>query len=143
MFYGEEETSLRIHSLDKNLSNVYKYLVRTVIAASLVAVALHLKHNLDMQTYANKVSTQLEKEGGRAVVGKDGSLTIMMDGKIQDVIPADDRRATGKDSSSIKPEGLELPKRYLRLALANLLNPSYQRKDFKFYVEVVKPDLKN
>ena len=47
-----------------------------------------------MQQYASEVSKKIEKEGGRAVVGKDDTVTIYMDGKVQEIIPKEDRRIT-------------------------------------------------
>jgi hypothetical protein len=38
------------------------------------------------------VSRKIEKSGGVAVVNADESVSIIMDGNVQEVIPADDRR---------------------------------------------------
>ena len=47
------------------------------------------------------MSKKLVKEGGKAVVGDDGSLTIYMDGKVQEVIPNEDRRIVNKEIDNI------------------------------------------
>jgi rRNA processing protein Krr1/Pno1 len=40
-----------------------------------------------MREFAHKVSTKIEKEGAQVILNeKDNSVTIMMDGKVQDVI---------------------------------------------------------
>ena len=39
-----------------------------------------------MQKFAEKVSVRLEKHGGMAVVNNDNSVTILMDGKVQEII---------------------------------------------------------
>jgi len=39
-----------------------------------------------MRDYANAVSLKIEKTGGEAVVNPDMSVSIIMDGKVQQVI---------------------------------------------------------
>ena len=51
------------------------------------ALAWHFKQRYDMRHFADKVSTRLEKQGGAAVLNEDdSSVTIYMDGKVQEVI---------------------------------------------------------
>lgn len=45
-----------------------------------------------MRVWGYEVSKKLEKSGGAAQINDDNSVSIIMDGKVQEVIPADDRR---------------------------------------------------
>ena len=45
-----------------------------------------------MKDYAYAVSTKVEKSGGAVVINQDNSVSILMDGKIQEVIAVDDRK---------------------------------------------------
>jgi hypothetical protein len=71
--------------MDARLSFVYKWLVRAVSGALSVALFLHLRQTYQMRNYANQVVQRIEKEGGQVVVD-DNIMTIMMDGKVQEVI---------------------------------------------------------
>lgn len=84
-FYGEEETSARVWKIDHRLSIAYKYLLRSVMLALSIALFLHVRRRYQMRYYASQVVKRIEKEGGKVVVD-DEKLTIMMDGKVQDVI---------------------------------------------------------
>ena len=85
-FYAEEETSERIWWFDNFMDKLYKVLSRSFAIGICVAVYLHFKQQYDMQKFAEKVSVRLEKHGGMAVVNNDNSVTILMDGKVQEVI---------------------------------------------------------
>jgi hypothetical protein len=81
-FYAAEETSNRIWKIDAFLNLIYKWLVRSVLLASAIAMAMHIKHKKDMRSAATAVSTRIEKEGVKATLDKDGAVVIKMDGKI-------------------------------------------------------------
>ena len=55
-----------------------------------------------MYLYTQEVSKKIEKEGGQAVVGENDSVTIYMDGKVQEVIPKEDRRIVNKQLDGFK-----------------------------------------
>ena len=82
---------MRVWKADSALTFVYKWLVRGVIAAMSAALVLHVHHRYQMRYYAGRVVQRVEKEGGRVVVS-DNKLTILMDGKVQEVISADEQR---------------------------------------------------
>ena len=71
-----------------------------------------------MHQYANEVSKKIEREGGRAVVGEDDSVTIYMDGKVQEVIPKDDRRVQNQDVESVKKN--DMARQHLRSLISIL-----------------------
>ena len=81
-FYAAEETSERPYKIEKFLEKLYRYALIFGVCFGSVALYLHLKQHRDMHQYANEVSKKIEKEGGRAVVGEDDSVTIYMDGKV-------------------------------------------------------------
>jgi len=58
---------------------------------SCVSIALyrHLKQQKEMREYAKQVSQKLEKTGGAAILNEDNSVSIIMDGKVQVVLPGD------------------------------------------------------
>lgn len=45
-----------------------------------------------MTEYAKEVSRKVQKTGGQAIINADKSVTIIMDGNVQEVIPVEDRR---------------------------------------------------
>ena len=54
-----------------------------------------------MRDYANSVSLKVEKTGGEAVVNSDMSVSIIMDGKIQQVIKVQDLKLVNNDHQLI------------------------------------------
>ena len=81
-FYAAEETSERAYKLERLLNRIYRVLVWLFASSVFVFVTMHAKQHYELQTYASDVSKKISKEGGKAVVGDDGSLTIYMDGKV-------------------------------------------------------------
>ena len=100
-FYAAEETSERAYRLEALLNRIYSVLKWIFASAAVVFVSMHAKQRYELVTYANDVSKKLVKEGGKAVVGDDGSLTIYMDGKVQEIIPNEDRRIANKEIGNI------------------------------------------
>ena len=95
-FYAEEETSERMYRIESHLERVYRVLKWLFLSAGSIILILHLKQRREMYQYASDVSKMIEKEGGEAVIGEDDSVTIYMDGKVQEVIPKEDRRIINK-----------------------------------------------
>jgi len=71
-----------------------------------------------MKQYANEVSKKIEREGGLAVVGEDDSVTIYMDGKVQEVISKDDRRVANNDVEGVKKN--DMARQHLRSLISIL-----------------------
>ena len=99
-FYAAEETSERIWRIDDRLNKIYSWLVRSVLLAFTVALTLHIKQRRDMREAASAVSTRIEKEGAKAFVDEEGAVVIKMDGKVQKVLPASERRLSNSQSPS-------------------------------------------
>ena len=81
-FYAAEETSERTYRLEKFLNNIYRVLKWIFASSFVVFISMHAKQLYELHTYASDVSKVIQKEGGKAVVSDDGSLTIYMDGKV-------------------------------------------------------------
>ena len=60
-FYAEEETSERIWRLDAFMDRLYKIISRSAMVGVLVALGLHIKQRVELDTYAAKVSQRIEK----------------------------------------------------------------------------------
>ena len=71
-----------------------------------------------MKQYANEVSKKIEREGGLAVVGEDDSVTIYMDGKVQEVISKDDCRVANNDVEGVKKN--DMARQHLRSLISIL-----------------------
>lgn len=102
-----------------------------MLGACTVALGLHIKQRYEMRHYASKVVQRIEKEGGKVLVEGD-RLTILMDGKVQEVLSANDR------------EGLEhavAPKKHLQSAIMGVM--AGEKTEFKFYKTVIKQELKD
>ena len=105
-FYAAEETSERAYKLERLLNRIYRVLVWLFASSVFVFVTMHAKQHYELKTFASDVSKKINKQGGKAVVGDDGSLTIYMDGKVQEVIPKEDRRIANKDIDGIQKNQL-------------------------------------
>lgn len=135
-FYAEEETSLRVYKLDAALNTIYKFFKLAVLIFVSIAGYRHYVMHRDMKKWARAVSTKIEKTGGAAVINEDRSVSIIMDGKVQEVIHADDRRLSN-DSSILKNNQ---PRQHLRIVVTKLLE-GRDIKDYHFYKEVIKPEI--
>ena len=135
LFYGEEETSVRVWQVDDTLNFVYKWLLRAAIAAMSTALFLHVHHRYQMRYYAGQVVQRIHKEGGRVVI-EDDKLTILMDGKVQEVITADEPRQINTLQQLIAP------RQHLKQAINELMKDG-PKKDFTFYARVIKAELKD
>ena len=63
---------------------VLKFIVGTCVS---IALFRHLKQQKEMRDFARSVSLKIEKSGGAVVVNQDNSVSIIMDGKVQVVLP--------------------------------------------------------
>ena len=95
LFYAEEETSERVWATDAFFNRIHFLAVRALAFGAVCGLAFHIKQLHDARKYAREISGKVYKEGGEAILGKDNSVTILMDGQIQEIIQADDRRLLG------------------------------------------------
>ena len=117
-FYGEEETSQRVWNTDRNLNWLYSFLKMVFLLGGSVILFRTVKQQTEMRVYADKVAKRVEGTGGRAIVNADKSVQIIMDGKVQEVIPSDDRRISNQETT-LHSEGMA--RQHLRLAITHLV----------------------
>jgi len=91
-----------------------------------------------MRVWGYQVSKKLEKTGGEAIINEDMSVSIIMDGKVQEVIPADDRRMQN-DNKIVKNAQ---PRQHLRLMITKLVEKR-DVTDYNFYTKTLKPLIKD
>ena len=138
-FYAEEETSERTYRIESFLERLYRTLLWAGLCFGSIAIFLHVRQHRAMHLYANEVSKKIEKEGGRAVVGEDDSVTIYMDGKVQEIIPKDDRRIVNNQVDSIKRN--DIVRQHLRELIAILYQSGKGRREYQYYADIIKPEL--
>ena len=151
-FYAAEERSERIWRIDERLNTMYKYLVRFVVTASCVAIGLHLKSKKDMRSAAQQVVVEIDKEGAKATVDGQGAVVIYMDGKVQQVLPPDEKRIddsqASQSSASRSPDKIakgNLLARHIAKQIQLLMamkGTDNGRRDFEYYASMMKPELK-
>ena len=74
-------------------------------------------------------------------MGKDDTVTIYMDGKVQEVIPKDDRRITNNEVEGIKRN--DMARQHLRQLITLLYQTQGKgRREFQYYAEAIKPELR-
>lgn len=73
------------------LNRVYNFLKFFLGSLALIALYRHLKQQKEMREYAKQVSQKLEKTGGAAILNEDNSVSIIMDGKVQVVLPSEQK----------------------------------------------------
>ena len=65
-----------------------------------------------MREFARSVSLKIEKSGGAVVVNQDNSVSIIMDGKVQVVLPSENAQAEENTVGALKSN--REPQQHLR-----------------------------
>ena len=81
-FYSEEETSRHMYRIEDFLHKLYSVLKIAFVGFASVVAYRTLKQQKDMKEYAYQVATKIERTGGQAIINKDKSVSIVMDGKV-------------------------------------------------------------
>ena len=97
-FYEQKETSERVFRWHHNMNLVWQYTTYAAFVVFIYAVYFHTSQNKEIWDSAKDLVARDKREGGKTQVKQDGSVDLIIEGKLIANIDQKSDQSINKDS---------------------------------------------